>query len=99
MARTSAKCLLALIIGLCAFLTISASVRFADSSNAGAAARIEQAVARAAAACYSLEGAYPSDIRYLADHYGVILNEDEFIYHYSAFGDNVRPDVKVIPRD
>ena len=49
--------------------------------------------------CYSIEGRYPQDIYYLKEHYGLLLNEDEYpiIYHYE--GDNLQPTIEVHQRE
>ncbi len=45
--------------------------------------------------CYASEGSYPPDLAYLVDHYGLILNEERFIYDYDIFASNVMPDIQV----
>lgn len=54
----------------------------------------EKAVKRALIQCYAIEGRYPDSIDYLAEHYGLILNENYF-YHYAAFAANLMPQVAV----
>ena len=49
-----------------------------------------------ATTCYALERSYPSDLEYLQKNYGLILNEDQYSYHYDAFASNILPDIKVI---
>jgi hypothetical protein len=53
---------------------------------------------RAAIQCYALEGMYPPDIEYFKN-YGIILNEDKFIYYYenNAIG-NYMPDIEVFAK-
>ena len=46
----------------------------------------EQAVRRAAVQCYALEGSYPSDLTYLEQHYGLMLNHDRYVVHYQSLG-------------
>lgn len=43
--------------------------------------------------CYASEGAYPPDLAYLSEHYGLILNEDKYIYEYDIFASNIMPDI------
>ncbi len=60
---------------------------------------LKQAVMRAAVYCYAIEGSYPSDISYLEDKYGLIINHNKFIVDYEVFASNVMPDVIVIPKN
>ena len=46
--------------------------------------------------CYALEGAYPPDLQYLEDNYGLIMDKSRYIYHYEMFASNIFPDVKVL---
>ena len=59
---------------------------------------LEDAIRRAAVQCYALEGSYPPDLYYLADHYGIILNEDAYFYHYQMVGSNIMPDILVMKK-
>ncbi len=45
--------------------------------------------------CYASEGSYPPDLEYLAEHYGLILDEDKYIYRYEIFASNIKPDVMI----
>ena len=79
-----------LIFCLLAFQPVSA--RNAEEQRL----RVEQAVRRAAVQCYALEGAYPPDVVYLKEHYGVRYDESRFFVHYRAEGANLPPDIMVI---
>ncbi len=58
--------------------------------------KLEEAVRRAAVACYAAEGAYPPSIEYLEDHYGLTVDETRYIVHYEVFADNILPDITVL---
>jgi len=45
--------------------------------------------------CYASEGAYPPNLDYLSDHYGLILDLDHYIYDYQVFASNVLPEITV----
>lgn len=60
--------------------------------------QLEQAVRRTAVACYAAEGAYPPDIRYLQDHYGLQFDRDRYIIHYQLLASNLMPDITVLER-
>jgi hypothetical protein len=57
----------------------------------------EESIRRAAVQCYALEGIYPVNIEYLKDHYGIRPDTKRFIIHYRFVGDNLLPDIAVIP--
>jgi hypothetical protein len=54
----------------------------------------QDAVYKYAVQCYALEGFYPSDISYLEENYGLVLN-DKYLYHYVCIGSNMMPEIKV----
>jgi len=56
--------------------------------------RIKETVEKYAIQCYATEGAYPPNIEYLSDHYGLIINE-KIIYEYEAVAENIKPIVQV----
>lgn len=59
---------------------------------------VKEAVERAALQCYVVEGAYPSDLEYLTENYGLAVNTRDFYIHYDAFASNLPPDVRVEPK-
>ncbi len=61
-------------------------------------AAIEESVKRSAIQCYALEGRYPPDIAYLQEHYGLIVNEDAYFYHYEVIASNILPNIAVYRR-
>lgn len=61
--------------------------------------QLEVALRRAMIECYALEGAYPPDVAYMEENYGVVIDESQFIVHYSVFAENIMPDFKVIGKD
>ncbi len=60
--------------------------------------RLEDSVRRAAVACYAAEGFYPPDLDYIADHYGVILDDERYSVVYEVFAKNIMPDITVIDK-
>lgn len=73
-----------------------------DSANTGAEAQgalaVRNAVLDAAMQCAAVEGAYPSSMKYLEEHYGLVVNSDDYAVTYEAFASNVPPSVVVVPR-
>lgn len=58
--------------------------------------QLEQALRRAAAACYAAEGAYPASAEYLYEHYGIQYDEAQYTVHYEAIASNLMPDITVV---
>ncbi len=56
---------------------------------------LETALSRSISQCYAVEGAYPPDLAYLEEHYGLIYDKDVFFIDYQVFGSNLLPDVVV----
>lgn len=92
----------ALLFSIALFAALIAYLLFAAAA-AGRGAEGEQlqivdrAVWRAVMQCYAVEGAYPSDLQYLVDHYGLSVDPERYTVHYFAQGANLRPDVRVFP--
>lgn len=57
---------------------------------------VRDAVRDAVLTCYAVEGAYPMDIGYLKDRYGLAYNEDAYIVSYDAFASNIMPEIRVL---
>ena len=44
-------------------------------------------------ACYSREGSYPPDIKYLEDNYSLEINYDKYSAEYQIIGSNTKPTI------
>jgi len=60
--------------------------------------QLEQAVRRAAVACYASEGIYPPTLEYLEEHYGVQVDRERYMVVYDVFASNLMPDVTVLEK-
>lgn len=60
--------------------------------------QLEEALRRSCAACYAAEGVYPPNLEYLEDHYGIRVDEDRYAVFYTAFADNLMPEITVVVR-
>ena len=69
-----------------------------DSSEEGRL-QLENALRRAAVACYAAEGIYPPDVDYLKEHYGIQVDEERYAVFYEVFASNLMPDITVLERD
>jgi hypothetical protein len=58
---------------------------------------LKTAISDSLITCYSLEGRYPESLEYLADHYGLILNKEKYIFGYELVGSNLFQDFEVVP--
>ena len=57
-----------------------------------------EAVKKTAIHCFSIEGQYPQDVKYLEDNYGLKYNHDKYVIHYQLIGFNIMPDIFVTER-
>lgn len=69
-----------------------------DSSEEGRQ-QLEDALRRAAVACYAAEGIYPPDLDYLKEHYGIQVDEEHYAVFYEVFASNLMPDITVLERE
>lgn len=63
-----------------------------------AALSAREAIVAAARSCAGVEGSYPRSVAYLQEHYGLVLNETDYVVYYEWLGANVPPSVVVTPR-
>lgn len=88
------------------FLPVLAAVFlfcFATAVNSLSAGRqdetqqqLEAALRRACVACYATEGIYPPNLAYLKEHYGIQIDEDNYVGRYDIFAENLMPDITVL---
>ena len=58
--------------------------------------QLEEAVRRAAVACYAAEGFYPPDLEYMKEHYGLQIDSERYTVVYEVFGTNLMPDITIL---
>lgn len=61
-------------------------------------AQLVNALHRAAVCCYAIEGAYPPDLAYLVEKYGVQIDTSRFTVSYELYASNLMPDITVLDR-
>ena len=61
--------------------------------------QLEDALHRAAAACYAAEGAYPPSLAYMQEHYGIVIDEKHYTVIYRAEASNLLPEITVLELD
>ena len=57
----------------------------------------QKSVQRAAVQCYALEGAYPFELSYLQERYGVTVDQTRYLVDYRFIASNLMPDITVLP--
>ncbi len=62
------------------------------------AVSVKDTVMRSAVQCYAVEGAYPNNLSYLEEHYGLVINHERYIVSYEAYASNLAPNVRVLVR-
>ena len=61
--------------------------------------QLEDALRRAAVACYAAEGIYPPDLAYLTEHYGIQIDDEKYFVHYEGIAENLMPEITVISQE
>jgi hypothetical protein len=88
--------LLAIALSLAVLVMAGQSLFRLDERSRSSARQVAlDAIERAVMQCYALEGAYPPDLFYLADNYGLILDEQHFVYQYEVVAANIHPIIGV----
>lgn len=72
--------------------------RTSDSNDEQSLEVMRSAVQKSIVNCYAIEGVYPPNIKYLEDHYGIVINHDKYVVQYELAGSNVMPSVNIIPK-
>ena len=84
-------------IAAAALLCFATALDSLDSGRAEEDLRqLEETLRRGCVACYAAEGVYPPSIDYLKDHYGLQVDEARYTVRYSAFAENLMPDITVL---
>ncbi len=85
------------VIAAAALLCFATAVNSLDSGRAEEDLRqLEETVRRSCVACYAAEGVYPPSLDYLKEHYGLQIDEERYTVKYSAFAENLMPDITVL---
>lgn len=58
--------------------------------------QLEDALRRAAVACYAAEGVYPPTVDYLTQHYGIQIDRERYYVFYEVFAENLMPEITVL---
>lgn len=56
---------------------------------------LRQSIRKAVVQCYAIEGAYPPDVEYIEENYGLEYNQEKYFIDYEIFASNVMPNIEV----
>ena len=70
--------------------------RLSSTQSSAQTQFVEDAVRNAALTCYAVEGAYPDDLDYLRENYGLAYDQSRYFVTYDAFASNLVPDIFVV---
>ena len=86
-----------MLLVLAALLCVLAAVsRLESGRQALGRERLEEALRRTAVSCYACEGAYPPDVAYMQEHYGLQYDSAAYTVRYELFASNLMPDITVL---
>lgn len=92
--------LVSLIVSLSLMLIVIFGIDNANSTiKSTEIEKLKNSITKAALHCYSIEGYYPSDLEYLVETYGIVINEDKFHVYYSTFGSNIMPTIEIYRKE
>lgn len=91
------KTIVIILISSLFFYMIYSMMQFGDGQSDRQASSIEKIIDKALVQCYALEGGYPTDIEYVSK-YGVIFDNDKYLYYYEWYGGNLKPNVIVVEK-
>ncbi len=86
----AALLMIALLVGV--WLLVSGVQKKSDGAETQF---VYDAVRSAALTCYAVEGAYPEDLDYLREHYGLAYDQSRYVVTYDAFASNLAPEIFV----
>ena len=87
--------ILALAALLCFLLALS---RLEAGRQEAGRQQLEDALRRAAVACYAQEGYYPPNVEYMVQHYGLQYDADSYRVHYELAASNLMPEMTVVEK-
>ena len=87
--------ILALAALLCFLLALS---RLEAGRQEAGRQQLEDALRRAAVACYAQEGYYPPNVEYMVEHYGLQIDSRRYVVSYTSFAENLMPDITVLEK-
>ena len=85
------------LLAAAALLCFATALNSLDTGRAQEDRRqLEETLRRGCVACYAAEGVYPPSLAYLEEHYGVQIDQRRYTVRYTAFAENLMPDITVL---
>ena len=98
--RSLSGYLLSILLFLAVLFFFLFGVRAMESkSEEESLASLRNAIQRACVQCYAIEGRYPPSVEYLEEHYGIVIDRDQYHVFYDGWASNVMPDITVLPAE
>lgn len=93
----SIKKTLALAVAMIVLLagTVMVINGMVSAGDAGEVRMVQDAVKNAALTCFAVEGAFPYELDYLRENYGLAYDEEKYHVLYEAFASNQMPEIRV----
>ncbi len=85
-----------LFLGILAFFLVSIN-NVSEDIDSNELITLRRTIDKAIVNCYAIEGAYPENLEYIEENYGVVIDRDKFRVIYEVLGPNVLPNVIVEP--
>lgn len=76
----------------------SSLIKMTSESGSEGREQLESIIRKSVMACYADEGVYPTDIKYLEDHYGLQIDRNKYLVRYESFAENIIPDITVLEK-
>jgi len=99
MRRISFKLLgtiISVVVSLLILLMVGNNLASLSRQSKEAGLRVAgEALERSVMQCYALEGAYPPSLQYLIDNYGLIVDQNKYVYQYEPVAGNIHPIIGV----
>ena len=97
-ARRRKAIILTALVALVIALLLGVNALMQSALREQTALSIRDSIVDTSVQCYAIEGSYPTQLVYLEQKYGLVLNHREYVVDYEWLGDNVPPSVVVRPR-
>lgn len=87
---------ISILVSVLILVMVSVSLARISRESREAGLRVAgEALERAVMQCYALEGAYPPDLQYLIDNYGLVIDTRKYVYLYEPVAGNIHPIIRV----
>ena len=84
------------LVAVVLVLAVVFTGRISNRQHTAESEIVRQSIKDAAINCYAVEGAYPDDLDYLRENYGLAYDQSRYFVTYDAFASNLVPDIFVV---